>query len=1145
MFEHFEANAHFADASDGEKRIVAAGHGMASEMAVCLNTAVHPVHMTELLDHFLAKGLIEDREYNTVNMMRKLVTDAGGLVFARSVYGLPHHVPLSEQEQEDITGELRDILQSEPRARQWHSEELLTLLHERRTDTPAVLDGYMVSVLLHGADCAKYVGRQCWTTAASGSPREDRLAIADLCERELEKAGKPLTTRQLQVAIAAQRGLGAHFMPQPTTRMVRLSRGMWGLMERDIQWPAEDRESALDCLHRILGERQKGLHQSELTSAFWRAQCGSPSEVDPDLLLMLAQRDERFRVSKGDLVGLGEWEGVRRLTLQVALRRIKEEFVGPWSDQELGRLVRQLLDRDFPSQSLRPEAIQAGFRYDEQRARWLIAEPAMDVDEEGNDYPAPDPRVGSEDARSPLASSHGQSRDEAIEDGRTPAPSLRSRRSGPNDSQPSTLLDLTPMDTSIHEELSALVARTNLPRSEFGRRLGVSAPQISNWLNGRTPIPAHRVEEMRRVLSQLLGEASIERTSYDAMTERGDDSADWRFIFANVNAGKDFGNAGIYATPQSIPSLVRETGQNSLDASIDSRVTVRYTLFELSPSSRRYQRFLSAMRLRESLGEHVKAAAASGGGQNKIGLRLKAALRALEDGEPLRLMRIEDFGTRGLPGDEHDSKMPFCALVRDNLNSQKQQATAGGVFGIGSKTLWSCSRMSTVLFASDVFDEKQGDSRIRVIGKSDLAYHEDAEGSSFAGAGWFGAPVGADGAESLWLNTEDTLLEDLLLARTPPPGEERSTGTSALILSFYDPKADDEAGAEIAQRFVGALAENFWPAMVAKQLSAYVDYIVNDEDRPRTSMEVIPSDHMFAFADALAKHEAGSVVDALVNPGDVVSVPIRLSVPATKPSGGLTPQHAEIEAECRLIIRLADTTANKDWIDHVGFARGRAMIVKYERKSGVVMGARPFHAFLLAGTLAGKGVHEQYAERFLRHAEPTAHDDWSLNGDLKERYAHGAGARLRAMYQDVIAALQKYLKTQSEASNEGPELLREQFSIRTTQRPESKPKVALRNVIAVPNGEGWNVQGEIVISVDAETVVEPRVTIDPESGRGVDLVWETLISPNGSVDGSNIAVPAGTRLVRFSGTTRPVKALASKRCVLRVNALLVRTGAAS
>ena len=290
---------------------------------------------------------------------------------------------MSEGEKEDVTGELRDILQSEPKARQWHSEELLALLQERRTDTPAVLDGYMVSVLLHGADCAKWVGRQSWTTAASGSPREDRLAIADLCERELEKAGKPLTTRQLQAAVAAQRGLSAHFMPQPTTRMVRLSRGMWGMMDRDIDWPAEDRENALDCLHRILGARKKGLHQSELASALRHAQCGSQSGVDPELLLMLARRDERFRVSKGDLVGLREWEGVRRMTLRVALRHIKEEFVGPWSDQQFRQMARQLLDRDFPSQSLRPEAMQAGFRYDEQRARWLIAEQATDGDKEG------------------------------------------------------------------------------------------------------------------------------------------------------------------------------------------------------------------------------------------------------------------------------------------------------------------------------------------------------------------------------------------------------------------------------------------------------------------------------------------------------------------------------------------------------------------------------------------------------------------------------------------------------------------------------------------------------------------------------------------------------------------------------------------
>lgn len=699
----------------------------------------------------------------------------------------------------------------------------------------------------------------------------------------------------------------------------------------------------------------------------------------------------------------------------------------------------------------------------------------------------------------------------------------------------------------IHQELADLVVRTGLTRAEFARRLGVGAPQVSNWLNGRVAIPAHHVEHMRGVLAELLGDASVGNIARARRAVQGEADADWRFIHANVNAGKDFGNAGIYATPQSIPSLVRETGQNSLDAAVGGAVTLRYTLFEMSPGSRRHQRFLEAIRYQETLAPHVRAAAESGGGSNKIGVRLKAALRAIERGETLRVLRVEDFGARGLAGGEHDSTQPFSALVRDNLNSRKAQATAGGVFGIGSKTLWACSRLSTVLFSTIIHGEDDGEQRVRVIGKTDLAYHEDEEGSAFAGAGWFGAPVGTDGAESLWLEPEDDLLEDLLLARTLPEGEERDAGTTALILAFHDPKADDDGGEAIVTRFASAIAENFWPAMVAGQLVAHVEHVVDDEPEPRSSSLVEPDAHVPAFADALRKHKSGDVCERLEKPGDVVSVPISFNVPATRPEGGVSPAHGPVDAECRLVIRLADPATSSDrWVDHVGYARGRAMIVKYERRAGVVTGARPFHAVLLAGTLAGAGSAERHAEQFLRFAEPTAHDDWALNGDLKERYAHGAGARIRALHEQVVKALQKYVRSEATTSSDGPAVLKELFSLRVPTPPARKAKWTLRNVHAKPVHGAWEVQGEVIVEgADADYVLVPRAGFDPESGRPLAFAWETLASQDAIVDGQVLRVRAGTRKIRFTGRTAAGSGLAQDRCVLRLDVQFVAKGGQS
>jgi hypothetical protein len=499
-------------------------------------------------------------------------------------------------------------------------------------------------------------------------------------------------------------------------------------------------------------------------------------------------------------------------------------------------------------------------------------------------------------------------------------------------------------------------------------------------------------------------------------------------------------------------------------------------------------------------------------------------------------LKIEDFGTRGLRGDEHDSKEPFSALVRDNLNSQKSQKTAGGVFGIGSKTLWACSRLSTVLFSTIV--ESQEEKGCRFIGKSDLAYHIE-NGAAFSGAGWFGTPIADDGATSVW-PARDSLLKSALLYRSPV-ASYGATGTSALIVGFYDPKADEENGEQILKRFADSIAENFWPAMVKGQMTAEVLHYADDDEEPRSRIHVDPERCVPEMAAAFRAHLTNDLVEKLEKPGDTVSVPIPLTVPASRPGGGIEPPHSTTESECRLVIRLANPLSGAAGrLDHVAYARGRAMVVKYERRSGVTTGARPFHAVLIAGTLAGSGTHERIAEEFLRFSEPTAHDDWSLNGDLKERYATGAGQRLRELHEAVAAMLRRYVRAESSESSDGPPILKELFSLRVPVRPPPRAKFKLSNVRAQIAGDGWDVSGEIAIEpIDHPLRNYPRVSYEAESGRGVVLQWASMDATNARVEGQQLIAEAGTRKIKFVGTARVEgQPPLPDRCILKVDATM-------
>src|SRR5207247_11128123 len=124
-------------------------------------------------------------------------------------------------------------------------------------------------------------------------------------------------------------------------------------------------------------------------------------------------------------------------------------------------------------------------------------------------------------------------------------------------------------------------------------------------------------------------------------------------------------------------------------------------------------------------------------------------------------------------------------------------------------------------------------------------------------------------------------------------------------------------------------------------------------------------------------------------------------------------------------------------VKRVWSARVRAMIVKYLTRNDVVVGAPPFHAALLAGTLAGQAAEHVAAEQFLRLAEPPAHDRWEYNEDLGEKYARGAGMRIKDLFEGVTRALQEKLRRENSEEQKGPEILRRLLQIRAPRPPQT------------------------------------------------------------------------------------------------------------
>jgi hypothetical protein len=577
----------------------------------------------------------------------------------------------------------------------------------------------------------------------------------------------------------------------------------------------------------------------------------------------------------------------------------------------------------------------------------------------------------------------------------------------------------------------------------------------------------------------------------------------------------------------SVRTVVREDGQNSLDASLGNEVTLRFRVIELDPTSERYQRFLRGMGFPE-LEDHVAACEST----SKIGTRLVAGLEHLRE-EKLVLLAIDDYGTSGLLGDEFDSTQPYCALVRDNLNSRKTSSTSGGIFGVGAKVNLACSRVSTVFFASKVHKlESQG---TRLVGRSELTYHDlqpRGKKQHFAGPGWFGGTGKSGVAESVWLPDDHEVFEDLLLRRDKLPSGvtvRAKTGTSLLIVGFDDAQVDLSAGTkQLSEHIVEAIAVSFWPAIMKGQLSAIVERYVDDAEQPVSVEHVDPKAvaGITPYCEALDKFGAREEQPSLAHPGDVVAVSVPFLVPATRARATQVKQHPELTSECKLVVRLAppDEERSDPRLNNVAYVRGRAMVTRYQNKGNAVVGGRPFHAILLAGTMLGRTPEQIAAEEFLRLAEPPAHDKWAYNTDVAEIYARGSKRVLDDFFDRVVEQLQRVLRPIALTQDQGPAIINRLFLLRSMKPPAPRrPRATIRTASGTIRERIWVIEAEVSIEpVATPLIVTPILSFEQEGGR-YNVRWTSLEVADGTAevrDGA-LLVPPRTKRLTFKGSSDP------------------------
>ncbi len=536
------------------------------------------------------------------------------------------------------------------------------------------------------------------------------------------------------------------------------------------------------------------------------------------------------------------------------------------------------------------------------------------------------------------------------------------------------------------------------------------------------------------------------------MTGRGiaDDAAvAWVFDPLPASGARRGGDPASHVFRPDLASFVREVIQNANDQRVGApELHLRFV--ELDGGQ--LDGFLAALRW-PGLVAHLRGAAETRGGR-----AVGRFLAELEQRRRLLVLVIEDRHTVGLTGAEHHGESHFRALCKDTLFSHKPRDSAGGSYGLGKSVLWAFSGLSLVLFNSTLSTPEPGNASPRLFGRVELPSHAEG-GREFAGPGWFGQVVGVgrdQHAESVRGDAATALADALKLARRD------ATGTSIAIVGFRDPTADEERSTEqLAAAMQAAIGRNFWPALVmpVAPLTVWTGAAGPRPLLPERDLEAVRP-----FIDAYRGRSStrGSLDEA----GQVVVREVPLEVPGRVDGG------AAVTGSVRLCVRLGDDDERHPHphLGEVAWFRGPGMVVRYDDRRRLALGARPFHAVVACGEARAPGAvtdADRAIERFLRAAEPPGHDAWESTATLKAEYRRGYAKALEQLKQRVDDALRQIVVAPPRRGRQGPDRLRRLFPMgHHGAAAGGAAAFHVRSVAVWFEAGRWHLRGQVRPAVD-------------------------------------------------------------------------------
>lgn len=349
----------WSDLPDGSRILSGFGKSGSALVLGVLQASENPLHIEEISRRVSVNSAYESANIRNVHRIAAEV----GILYARGTFGLMKHCPLNTSQMLAIRSEVDDIISGGAPSKQWHSNELYDELLNRGFSYDDKLTKYIVNLALAGSPTLVYLGRMIWGIRGQWNENTDsRLDVKQAIISLLEEEGKPMTTEKIRSRLIDGRGVNTFFQIWPSSPLVRLGPGTWGLEGRDLDM---DRANTLTFrLLQELASKQEGIHVSEAISIL-----GLYSEDEASMLTSISQKDG-LRMDQGQYFYLQPWGESRRMSISAAATEALKTHPQGLLKTDLQMYVERSVKRKIDRQQLSSVLQNIDAIYDPEFGTW-------------------------------------------------------------------------------------------------------------------------------------------------------------------------------------------------------------------------------------------------------------------------------------------------------------------------------------------------------------------------------------------------------------------------------------------------------------------------------------------------------------------------------------------------------------------------------------------------------------------------------------------------------------------------------------------------------------------------------------------------------------------------------------------------------